>query len=145
MTPALIPIYFRGAKRETATYPEELQKQIRFERTVTVVGQLAILASIVVFAGWWIAFKVYLVPILFVFPVAFTLNRLGQHYNINPDDPAQWSSLMKPSRFWDTAFLWSNLALLLTICSRRIRISKSCSRLRLDRARLSVSRVQVGK
>jgi fatty acid desaturase len=108
MTPALIPIYFRGAKRETATYPEDLQKQIRFERTVTVVGQLAILASIVVFAGWWIAFKVYLVPVLFVFPVAFTLNRLGQHYNINPDDPAQWSSLMKPSRFWDTAFLWSN-------------------------------------
>ena len=48
MTPALIPIYFRGAKRETATYPEDLQKQIRFERAVTVVGQLAILASIVV-------------------------------------------------------------------------------------------------
>ena len=27
----------------------------------------------------------------FVFPVAFTLNRLGQHYDIDPADPAKWS------------------------------------------------------
>ncbi|RMF76102.1 MAG: hypothetical protein D6738_02130 [Acidobacteria bacterium] len=108
MTPALIPIYFRAAARETATYPEELRRTIRRERLLTVVGQLAILAALVLFAGWWIAFKVYIVPYLFVFPVAFTLNRLGQHYDIDPDDPAQWSTLMKPSWFWDVAFLWSN-------------------------------------
>ncbi len=107
MTPALFFIYFRAAARETATYPPELQKTIRIERTVTILGQLGILLAIGVFAGWWIAFKVYMVPYFVVFPVAFTLNRLGQHYNIDPADPAKWSTLIKPSRFWDVAYLWS--------------------------------------
>lgn len=108
MTAALIPMYFRAARCETQTYEPEVRRKIAFERTVTIVGQLAILAAIVAFAGWWIALKVYLVPILVVFPIAFTLNRLGQHYNIDPDDPAKWSTLVKPSWFWDIAFLWSN-------------------------------------
>ncbi len=108
MTPALFFIYFRAAARETATYPPELRAMVKRERLITVVGQLSILAAIGFLAGWWIAFKVYMVPYFLVFPVAFTLNRLGQHYNIDPEDPAKWSTLMKPSRFWDFAFLWSN-------------------------------------
>ncbi|NJN64049.1 MAG: hypothetical protein HC882_03670 [Acidobacteria bacterium] len=108
MTPFLIPLYFRAAGRETRTYEREMRRAIARERLITIVGQLSILASLIVFAGWWIAFKVYIVPYFFVFPVAFTLNRLGQHYNIDPDDPAKWSTLMKPSWFWDIAFLWSN-------------------------------------
>ena len=43
-----------------------------------------------------------------MFPVAFTLNRLGQHYDIDPADPAKWSTLVKRSWFWDYAFLFSN-------------------------------------
>jgi len=43
-----------------------------------------------------------------VFPVAFTLNRLGQHYSIDPRDPAGWSTLMRGHWFWDVAFLNSN-------------------------------------
>jgi fatty acid desaturase len=108
LTPVLIPLYFRAAARETATYPPDVRRQIMRERVLTVVGQLAVLATIVVGAGWWVALKVYVVPYLFVFPAAFTLNRLGQHYDIDPDDPAQWSTLMRPSRFWDIAFLWSS-------------------------------------
>ncbi|MDQ7007101.1 MAG: fatty acid desaturase [Acidobacteriota bacterium] len=108
MTPALIPIYFRAAAREAATYPEDLRRRIAFERLVTVVGQLAILGAILAFAGPWIAFKVYLVPYLLVFPVAFTLNRLGQHYDIDPRDPAKWGTRMARSRLWDIAFLWSS-------------------------------------
>jgi fatty acid desaturase len=108
VTPALFFIYFRAAARETSTYPAALQRTIRRERLVTVLGQLAILFTIGIAAGWWIAFKVYMVPYFLVFPVAFTLNRLGQHYNIDPRDPAKWSTLMAPSRFWDAAFLWSN-------------------------------------
>jgi fatty acid desaturase len=107
LTPALFFIYFRAAARETATYPAELQARIRRERLVTVVGQLSILAALIVLAGWWVAFKVYMVPYFLVFPVAFTLNRLGQHYAIDPADPAKWSTLMAPSWFWDMAFLWS--------------------------------------
>ena len=32
--------------------------------------------------------RVYAVPVFLVFPVAFVLNRLGQHYDIDPTDPA---------------------------------------------------------
>jgi fatty acid desaturase len=106
-TPALFFIYFRAAARETATYPPELRAQIRVERTVTIGGQLAILGALAFVAGGWIAFKVYVVPYFLVFPVAFALNRLGQHYDIDPRDPAAWSTLMTPSRLWDFAFLWS--------------------------------------
>ena len=44
----------------------------------------------------------------FVFPIAFTLNRLGQHYDIDPTDPAKWGTLMSGHWFWDFAFLNSN-------------------------------------
>jgi fatty acid desaturase len=47
-------------------------------------------------------------PVFFIFPIAFTLNRLGQHYDIDPEDPAKWGTLMKGSPFWDFAFLNSN-------------------------------------
>jgi fatty acid desaturase len=107
-TPALFIIYFRAAARETATYSHEVRARIRFERVVTVAGQLAILASVIALAGLWIAFKVYVVPYFLVFPVAFAMNRLGQHYDVDSNDPAKWSTLMAPSRFWDFAFLWSS-------------------------------------
>ena len=107
-TPALFPIYFRAAKNETRSYEPDLQKRIARERTATIVFQLAILAAIALIGGWWIAFKLYIVPVFFVFPIAFALNRLGQHYSINPDDPANWSTLMKGSFFWDTVYLFSN-------------------------------------
>lgn len=107
-TPALFPIYFRAAKQETQSYEPELQKRIAHERTFTILFQLGVLAAIALIGGPWIAFKLYVVPVFFVFPIAFALNRLGQHYSINPDDPAQWSTLVKASWFWDPVFLFSN-------------------------------------
>jgi fatty acid desaturase len=47
-------------------------------------------------------------PVFFVFPVAFTLNRLGQHYDIEPGDPASWGTLIRTNPVWDLLFLWSN-------------------------------------
>lgn len=107
LTPALIPIYFRAARRESAGYPEAIRRAIRRERTLTVAGHLAILALLSGLGGAAAAAKVYLLPVFLVFPVAFTLNRLGQHYDIVPGDPARWGTVMRPSRFWDAAFLWS--------------------------------------
>jgi len=107
-TPALFPIYFRAAKKENVSYESELQKLIARERNATILFQLAILAIIAIVGGPWIAFKLYVVPVFFIFPIAFALNRLGQHYDINPDDPAQWSTLMKGSWFWDGVYLFSN-------------------------------------
>ncbi len=107
-TPALFSIYFRAAARETASYPEGLRKRIALERRATLLLQLSILGSIWYFAGPMTALKIYAVPIFLVFPVVFALNRLGQHYDIRPEDPAQWSTLMNPSWFWNFAYLWSS-------------------------------------
>ncbi|HEY7789574.1 MAG TPA: fatty acid desaturase, partial [Vicinamibacterales bacterium] len=57
------------------------------------------------------ALRAYIIPVFFVFPMAFTLNRLGQHYDIDPRDPATWSTLVRRQWFWNAAFLHSNLHL----------------------------------
>jgi beta-carotene hydroxylase len=107
-TPALFAIYFRAARKESATYPEELRRRIGVERNLTILAHLSILAGIAWLAGWPVAWKVYVVPYFLVFPVAFALNRVGQHYDIDPADPAKWSTLVRGSWFWDVVFLWSN-------------------------------------
>ena len=107
-TPALFFIYFRAAAREASSYPPDLRRLIGRERAVTILFQLAVLFSLWLFAGFDYAAKLYLVPVFVVFPVAFALNRLGQHYDIRPEDPARWSTLVKTSWFWDLAYLWSS-------------------------------------
>ena len=107
MTRCCFPFIF-ALRQESATYPPELQKQIKFERQVTIAIHLSIMAALIGFAGFWIFLKIYAIPYFFVFPVAFTINRMGQHYNVNPDDVAQWSTLMKGSWFWDRVYLFSN-------------------------------------
>jgi fatty acid desaturase len=107
-SPALFPIYFRAARKETASYAVPLQRQIRFERKVAILVHLAVLALIWTLAGLPAALRAYIVPVFFVFPIAFTLNRLGQHYDIDPSDPAKWGTLMRGHWFWDFAFLNSN-------------------------------------
>lgn len=107
-TPALFPIYFRAARRESATYPAALQRRIRRERLVATAAHLAAIAGL-----WWAfgagaAIRAHVVPVFFVFPVAFTLNRLGQHYDIDPADPARWGTLMRGHWFWNFVFLNSN-------------------------------------
>src|SRR5213594_1011005 len=94
-SPALFPIYFRAARKESATYPAALQRRIVFERRISLVAHLTVLALIWTSAGGAAAMRAYVVPIFFVFPIAFTLNRLGQHYDIDPGDPAKWGTLMR--------------------------------------------------
>ncbi|MFA6956403.1 MAG: fatty acid desaturase [Thermoanaerobaculia bacterium] len=107
-TPALFAIYFRAAKREQASYPAELRRQIAIERNLTILAHLTLLVLVGTLAGWTIALKAYVIPYFGFFPVAFALNRVGQHYDIDPTDPAKWSTLVKGSLFWDVAYLWSN-------------------------------------
>ena len=107
-SPALFPIYFRAARKESATYPVDLQRRIAFERRVSIGVHLSILALIAIAAGVGAAVRAYVIPVFFIFPIAFTLNRLGQHYDINPHDPTAWSTLVRGHWFWDFAFLNSN-------------------------------------
>ena len=106
-TPALYPIYFRAAAKAHATYPPELQSQIKRERFFTIGFHLMALGFF-----FWLdpvfALKGYVFPVFFIFPVAFTLNRLGQHYVIDPDKVANWSTLLRPNGFWNFMFLFSS-------------------------------------
>jgi len=110
-TPALFPIYFRAAFKETSTYPAELQRTIAWERKISILFHLSVIGGL-----WWAfggaaAFRAHVFPVFFIFPIAFTLNRLGQHYDIDPNDPAKWGTLMRSNWFWNFVFLTSNLHL----------------------------------
>jgi fatty acid desaturase len=107
-TPALMVLYFRAAANEGKTYEPELRRTIKRERLVTMLVQLGVMGFLVWMGGWALAARVQLVPYFLVFPVAFTLNRLGQHYNIDPANPLKWSTLMKASHLWDFLFVYSN-------------------------------------
>jgi fatty acid desaturase len=106
-TPALFPIYFRAARQETASYPPTLQRRIAIERWATILLHVAIMAALFLAGGFGVLARVYLVPYFLVFPIAFALNRLGQHYAIDPADPAKWGTVIKPSRWWDFWYLFS--------------------------------------
>jgi fatty acid desaturase len=107
-TPVLMPLYFRAAASEARSYPADLRKTIARERLATMGLQFSVMGALVYFGSWAHAARVQIVPYFLVFPVAFTLNRLGQHYNIDPEHPLKWSTVMKPSRIWDFLFLYSN-------------------------------------
>ena len=107
-TPALFPSYFRAARRESASYEPSLQDSITVERRISMLFHLSVLAVVWYAFGFYAALRTSIIPVFFIFPIAFTLNRLGQHYDIDPSDPAKWGTLMKGNWFWDFAFLNSN-------------------------------------
>jgi fatty acid desaturase len=104
-TPALFPIYFRAAARENKSYPVEIQRVITRERLLTIGGHLAVAVTLGLTLGAPLMLKAYLIPYLFVFPIAFTLNRLGQHYAIDPADPRKWTTRMRAGLAWDFLYL----------------------------------------
>ncbi|MHC4931107.1 MAG: fatty acid desaturase family protein [Planctomycetota bacterium] len=108
LTPALFPIYFRAAAREAASYPQMLRSRLRRERAIVIGTHLLAVAAIAGLWGWAVLVKLYVIPVFFVFPVAFTINRLGQHYDIEPDDPAAWGTIIRTNPIWNFLFLWSS-------------------------------------
>ncbi len=110
-SPALFPIYFRAARLAAAGYDAALRRTIARERAVAMLVHLSVLAAFWAWGGAAIALRAYVVPVFFVFPMAFTLNRLGQHYDIEPDDPAGWTTLVRGHWFWNVVFLNSNFHL----------------------------------
>jgi fatty acid desaturase len=107
-TPALMPIYFRAAASEARSYPDDLRRTIGLERLATIAIQLSVAGLLGWLGGWGVMARTWAVPYFLIVPVAFTLNRLGQHYDIDPTHPLKWSTVMKPSRLWDFLFVYSN-------------------------------------
>src|SRR5437588_9559709 len=58
-SPALFPIYFRAARKESVTYPIEVQRRIAFERRVSIVAHLSAAALIWLLAGSGAALRAY--------------------------------------------------------------------------------------
>ena len=85
-----------------------MQTRIRWERRATILTHLLIAAAIFLAWGAPILLRLYVIPVFFVFPVAFTINRLGQHYDIDPNDPAAWGTIIKSNPVWNLLFLWSS-------------------------------------
>jgi fatty acid desaturase len=111
MTTALFVIYARASGREAKGYPAPLRRRIAWERWTNIALHLAVSAGLLRLGGIEVWLRVYAVPLFAGFPIAFTLNRLGQHYDIRPEDPLQWSTLVDSHPVWDFLFLWSNFHL----------------------------------
>ncbi len=108
-TPALFPIYFRASARATSSYEPALRGRIAVERVAVFALHIGVFVGVGLSADWWLAVQVHGLAVFVVFPVAFALNRLGQHYDVDPSDPAHWGTLMRRSPLlWDPVFLWSN-------------------------------------
>ena len=111
LTPALFVIYAVASAREAQAYPPLLRRRIALERAVNIFLHLSLATGLWAAGGFGLAFRVHLAPLFLAFPIAFTVNRLGQHYDINPGDPLQWSTLVRSQPIWNFLFLWSNLHL----------------------------------
>ncbi|NNF06389.1 MAG: hypothetical protein HKN21_06485 [Candidatus Eisenbacteria bacterium] len=111
MTPALFVIYSIASSKEAKSYPKKLVLTMVAERVVLLGCHVALLLWLVQSGGWDAWFRVHGAPLFLAFPFAFTLNRLGQHYAIDPEDPAKWATLVNSNKFWDWLFVYSNLHL----------------------------------
>jgi fatty acid desaturase len=108
MTPALFVIYARAAGRAAQAYPRELRRRVRVERLANVAVHLAAVVLLYRFAGGDALLRAYVVPLFLAFPFAFTLNRLGQHYWVDPGDPAKWGTRVDANPVVNLLFLNSS-------------------------------------
>lgn len=111
MTAGLFVIYARAAAREARTYPAGLRRTIALERLGNLVVHAGVVAALWRLAGGDAVVRAWLVPLFVSFPVAFTVNRLGQHYWIDPSDPAKWGTRVDGNPLLGFLFLNSHLHL----------------------------------
>jgi fatty acid desaturase len=111
LTSALFVIYSIASAKAARAYPASLRRTINIEKAVFIGLHLVFAWWLWSHAGFTTWARVHAVPVFVTFPFAFTLNRLGQHYAIDPVDPAKWSTLVRSNRFWNWIFVYSNFHL----------------------------------
>jgi fatty acid desaturase len=139
LTPALFVIYSIGSAKAARRYEPSLRRTIQLERAVVMGLHLALLWWLWSTGGFALWFRVHGAPLFVFFPFAFTLNRLGQHYAIDPSDPAKWSTLVRSHWFWDWIFVYSNLHL-----EHHYLVGVPCSRLPELQRRLQPFYARIG-
>jgi fatty acid desaturase len=108
MTAGLFFIYMKASSTEARTYDAALKRRIAMEKVTNYVLHASVIAAIWHFFGGEAVLRAYVVPLAVFFPPAFMLNRLGQHYWIDPNDPAKWSTRVDGSPIVNFLFLNSN-------------------------------------
>ncbi len=111
LTPALFVIYSVASAKAARRYPAPLRRTIGLEKAAVMGLHLGFAAWLWIQGGFWLWFRVHGAPLFLAFPVAFMLNRLGQHYAVDPRDPAKWATLVRGHWFWNWIFVYSNFHL----------------------------------
>jgi fatty acid desaturase len=111
MTPALFVIYSLASGKETRSYPSGIRRTIALERVLGLAFHIFLAWGLIHFGGMDTWLRVQMAPLFLAFPFAFTLNRVGQHYDIDPTDPAKWATRIDSHWFWDWIFLYHNFHL----------------------------------
>jgi fatty acid desaturase len=106
-TPLLAPIYLAAAARAAIRYPPAVRRRIARERLMLVAVHVAIFVSLWMLSPW-LAIGAHAAPLAFGYPIAFSLNRLGQHYVVDPGWPGAWTTLVRPNAVWNFLFLYSS-------------------------------------
>lgn len=108
-TPALFYIYFNASRKENKKYPKRVLRTIVFERLIFITIHLIFQIVLFLNGGYFLWLKVYFLPLFIFFPIAFGINRMGQHYARSSDDPLGLTTFIpKKSFVWDFLFLHSN-------------------------------------
>jgi fatty acid desaturase len=108
MTAGLFAIYMKASSTEARKYPPELRRTIAREKIANFLLHGAFVAALWSLFGGEAVLRAYVVPLFVFFPPAFMLNRLGQHYWIDSEDPAKWSTRVDGSPLVRLLFLNSN-------------------------------------
>lgn len=109
-TPALIVIYFRASSKAATAheYSTRLMGKIRGEKLRTFVFH-CLIGTYVIFShgikAWMVA---HCLPLTIGFPIAFAINRLGQHYDVDESKEYHIGTRVDGSFIWHLLFLNSN-------------------------------------
>lgn len=106
-TPVLFLIYANAASCAAKMYDRKLKLHILLERILAVSAHISVVYWLYS-VGAGPLLRVWVFPLLVFFPPIFLLNRLGQHYSIDPEDPAHWSTRVDGNFIWRWLFVNSN-------------------------------------
>jgi fatty acid desaturase len=111
VTPVLFAIYAKAAGTEVRSYEPALRRRINLERLGNVLVHAGFVTLLALNFGGDAVLRVWAVPLFGFFPLAFMVNRLGQHYWIDPSDPAKWGTRVDGSPLTRFLFVNSNFHL----------------------------------
>jgi fatty acid desaturase len=107
-TVLLAPIYFGAAARAARKYSPELRRRIARERLLVLAFHGSVFVALSVGVSIWFALAAHVAPFALAYPIAFSINRLGQHYVVDPSWPGAWTTLVKANPVWNALFLYSS-------------------------------------